>query len=99
MSFVIARLDALTMAASHLIGVGSAIAAQSGVVAAPPISLPLAVVDEVLALPAAEFSARALVCEGATDQAMTARGLFTLGLDASADSYAATKAANTIAVS
>ena len=99
MSFAIARLDALTTATSHLIGVGLAIAAQSEVVSAPAISLPPPVADELLAWPATVFSAWPVACQAATAQPMTARELFTSALGVSAGSNAATEPANPIAVS
>ncbi len=99
MSFVITHPEALTMAASHLNGVGSVLGAQNVAAAAATTGLPPAAADEVSALTATQFSAHAVMYQAVSAQAMAVHELFTALLGASAGSYASTEAANTIAAS
>ena len=99
MSFVITHPEALATAASHLNGVGSVMAAQNAAAAAATTGLPPAAADEVSALTATQFSAHAAMYQAVGAQAMAVHELFTAILGASAGSYAATEAANTIAAS
>jgi PE family len=96
MSFVITNPEALATAAGHLSGVGSVLAAQN-VAAATTTGLPPAGADLVSALTATQFSAHAAMYQAVGGQAMAVHKLFTAILEASAGSYAATEAANTIA--
>jgi hypothetical protein len=55
--------------------------------------------DEVSALTAAQFAAHAQIYQAITVEAAALHEMFVTSLAASADSYAATEAANTIAAS
>jgi PE family len=97
MSFVTTHPEALTTAASHLNGVGSALASQNVAASAATTCLPAAADDDVSALIATQFSAHAAVYRAVSNQAMAIHESFAAILAASASSYAATEAANTIA--
>lgn len=97
MSFVIAHPEALATAAGHLNGAGSVLAAQNVAAAAATTGLPPAAADELSALTATQFSAHAALYQAVSAQATAMREMFTSILGASATSYAATEAANTIA--
>jgi hypothetical protein len=78
-------------------GAGSVLVAQNAAAAAATTGLPPAAADEVSALTATQFSAHAAMYQAVGAQAMAVHELLTATLCASADSYAATEAANTIA--
>jgi hypothetical protein len=99
MSFVNTHPEALAAAASHLTGVGSAMAAQNVAAAPATTGLPPAAADEVSALTATQFSAHAAIYQAVSAQAVAVHELFTAILNASANSYATTEATNTIAAS
>jgi PE family len=99
MSFVLMHPAALATAAGHLNGVGSVLAAQNEAAAAVTRVLPPAATGEVSALTATQFSVHAALYQAVTAQATAIDEMFTSILGASATSYAATEAANTIAVS
>jgi hypothetical protein len=96
MSFVTAHPELLTAAAGNLQGIGSALAAQNAAAAGPTIGVVPAAADEVSALTAALFAAHAQMYQAVSAQAAAIHELFTTTLNTSADSYAATEAANAI---
>ena len=97
MSFLITEPAAMTEAAGNLAGIGSAMSAQSAVVAGPTTGLSPAAADEVSALTAAAFAAHGVLYQEISAQAATIHQLFVATLEASAGSYAATEAANAAA--
>jgi hypothetical protein len=97
MSFVITHPEALAAAASHLNGVGSAMAAQNIAAAAATTALLPAAADEVSALTATQFNAHAAMYQAAGTQAMAIHEEFVAVLGSSGYSYAATEATNTVA--
>ena len=99
MSFVITHPEALATATSHLNAIGSVLAAQNVAAATATTELPPAAADEVSALTATQFSAHAAIYQAVSAEAMAVHEMFTAILGASAGSYAATEAANTIAAS
>jgi PE family len=96
MSFVTAQPELLTAAAGDLQGIGSALAAQNAAAAGPTIGVVPAAAYEVSALTAAQFAAHAQMYQAVSAQAAAIHELFTTTLNISADSYAATEAANAI---
>jgi len=99
MSFVTTQPEMLATAAGNLQGIGSAMAAQSAAAAAPTTKVVPAAADEVSALTAAQFAMHAAMYQAVSTQAAAIHDLFLGTLGASAGSYAATEAANTIATS
>lgn len=97
MSYVTTLPEALSAAAGQLQGIGSALAAQNAAVAAPTTGVVPAAADEVSALQAAQFSAYGSLYQTVSAQAMAVHEMFVNTLGASADSYAATEAANAAA--
>jgi uncharacterized protein YfaQ (DUF2300 family) len=96
MSFVFTHPAALAAAAGHPNGVGSARAAQNVAAAPATTALPPAATDAVSALTAAQFSAHAAIYQSVSAHAMAVHELFVATLGASANSYAATEAGNTM---
>jgi hypothetical protein len=99
MSFVTTQPELLAAAAGNLGGIGSAIVAGNATAAAPTTGVMPAAADEVSALTAAQFAAHAQMYQAVSAQAAAVHELFVTTLGASADSYAATEAANAIAAS
>jgi PE family len=97
MSFLITEPAAMTAAAANLADIGSAMSAQSAVVAGPTTELSPAAANEVSALTAAAFAAHGVLYQEISAQAATLHQLFVATLEASAGSYAATEAANVAA--
>jgi hypothetical protein len=95
MSFVIAQPGALATAAGHLNAAGSVMAAQNTAAAAATTGLLPAAADEVSVLTATQFNAHANMYQAVGAQAAAIHESFVAMLGASADSYAATEAANT----
>ncbi len=91
--------DALAIAAGQLRHVGSVIAARNAVAAPATAELAPAAADEVSALTATQFNFHAAMYQAVGAQAIAMNEAFVAMLGASADSYAATEAANIIAVS
>jgi hypothetical protein len=79
--------------------IGSALGARNATAAGPTTSVAPAAADEVSALTAAQFAAHAEMYQAVSAQAAAVHALFVTNLAVSADSYAATEAANTIAAS
>ena len=97
MSFVTTQPEALAAAANALQGIGSAMVAQNAVAAPPTTAVAPAAADDVSALTATQFAAHAQLYQAISAQAATMHDLFVSTLGASAQSYAATEAANAIA--
>ncbi len=97
MSFVMTQPDSLAAAARELHGVGSAMAAHNAAAATPTTGVVPAAADEVSALTAAQFAMHAQMYQRVSAQAAAVDEVFTTTLAVSADSYAATEAANAIA--
>jgi hypothetical protein len=97
MSFVSTQPAELTAAAENLQGIGSSLAAQNVVAAAPTTGVLPAAADEVSALTAAQFATHAQMYQAISAQAAAIHEMFVNTLGASAGSYAATEAANAIA--
>ncbi|AKN17108.1 PE family protein [Mycobacterium haemophilum DSM 44634] len=99
MSFVFTYPEALATTAGHLSRVGSVMATQNTAAAAATTGLLPAAADAISALIATQFNAHGAMYQAASAQAMAVHELFVAILGASADSYAATEAANAIATS
>jgi hypothetical protein len=97
MSFVTTQPEALTTAAGALQGIGSEIAAENMAAAAPTTGVVPAAADAVSALTATQFSAHAQMYQAVSAQAASIHELFVNTLGVSAESYAATEAANAAA--
>jgi hypothetical protein len=98
MSFVTAQPLMLTAAASDLQGIDSVLSARNAAAAGPTTVVVPAAADEVSALTTAQFAAHAQMYQAVSAQAAAVHDMFVTSLAASADSYAATEAANTVAV-
>ncbi len=97
MSFVSTQPAELTAAADNLQGIGSTMAAQTAVAAAPTTGVIPAAADEVSALTGAQFATHAEMYQVISAQAAAIHEMFVSTLGASAGSYAATEAANAVA--
>ena len=97
MSFVTTQPQMLTAAAGDLQAIGSALGGRTAAAAGPTTGVVPAAADEVSALTAAQFAAHAEMYQAVGAQAAAVHDLFVTSLAASADSYAATEAANAIA--
>ncbi len=98
MSFVTAQLEELTSAAGALQGIGSSMSASSAAAAAPTTGVVPAAADEVSTVTTAQFAAHAQIYQAISAQAASIHEMFVNMLGTSAESYAATEAANAIAV-
>ncbi|MBS9535669.1 PE family protein [Mycobacterium sp. M1] len=96
MSFVTTQPEALTSAAGNLQAIGSALSAQNAAAATPTTGVVPAAADEVSALTAAQFAAHATLYQSVAAQAAAIHEMFVATLNGSAESYAATEAANAI---
>ncbi len=97
MSFVTTQPDLLAAPAANLAGVGSAMEAENAAATAPTTGVVPAAADEVSALTAAQFAAHAQMYQAVSAQAMAIHQMFVTALQTSANSYAATEAANAVA--
>jgi hypothetical protein len=97
MSFVTTQPEMLAAAAGQLQGIGATMSAQNAAVAAPTTGVIPAAADEVSALTATQFAAHAAMYQQVGAQAVAIHEMFVNILGASAGSYAATEAANTLA--
>jgi hypothetical protein len=97
MSFVTTQPELLAAAAGQLHGIGAVMTAQNAAAAAPTTGVVPAAADEVSALTATQFGAYAAMYQAVNAQAAAVHDMFVRTLSASADSYAATEAANAIA--
>ncbi len=89
-----ARAEMLASAAGDLPGVGSAMVAGKTAAAAPTTGVIPAVVDEVSALSAVQFAARAQMRQTIGAQAWAIHELCVKALGSCAGSYAVSEAAN-----
>jgi hypothetical protein len=99
MSFVSTQPAELSAAAENLQGIGSAMMAQNAAAAAPTTGVLPAAADEVSALTAAQFATHAQMYQAISAQAAAIHEMFVNTVGTSADTYAATEAANAIAAS
>jgi hypothetical protein len=99
MSFVTVEPEILAAAAGTLQDIGAAVCAQCAAARAPTTGVVPAAADEVSALTAVRFAAHAQMYQAMSAQAALIHDRFVATLAASADSYAATEAANVIATS
>lgn len=99
MSFVNIVPEMLSAAAGNLQMIGSAVVARNAAALAPTTGLVPAAADEVSALTAMQFAAHAHVYQTVSAQAAAMHQMFVTILAASANSYAATEAANAVAAS
>jgi hypothetical protein len=97
MSFVTTQPEALAAAAGNLQAIGAALNAQSAAASAPTTGVVPAAADEVSALTAAQFAAHASMYQSISAQAEAIHEVFVATLNGSAESYAATEAANAAA--
>ena len=97
MSYVTTQPEALAAAAGTLQGIGATLSAQNAAASAPTTGVVPAAADEVSALTAAQFAARAQMYQAVAAQAAAIHELFVNTLSVSSGSYAATEAANAIA--
>jgi PE family len=98
MSFMTTQPEAMASAAGALQGIGSSMAAGNAAAAAPTTGVIPPAADEVSALTAAQFAAQAQLYQAVSTQATAIHEMFVQALATSAASYAATEAANAIAV-
>ncbi|HWS92894.1 MAG TPA: PE family protein [Mycobacterium sp.] len=98
MSFVTTQPELLAAAAANFDGIGSAIAAQNAAAAGPTTGVVPAATDEVSALAAAQFAMHAAMYQVVSTQAAAVHEMFVATLGASAGSYAASEAANAVAL-
>jgi hypothetical protein len=89
----------LAATAGNLQGIGSTMSAQNAAAAAPTTGVVPAAADDVSALTAAQFAMHAQVYQGVSAQAAAIHEMFVNTLGISAESYAATEAANAVATS
>jgi hypothetical protein len=99
MPFVTAQPQMLTVAASDLQAIGSALSGRNAAAAGPTTGVVPAAADEVSALAATQFATHAQMYQAVSAQAGAVHEMLVTALAASAGSYAATEAANTIAAS
>ncbi|MEO6792205.1 MAG: PE family protein [Mycobacterium sp.] len=97
MSFVTTQPEALWAAAGSLQAIGSALNAQNAAASAPTTGVVPAAADEVSALTAVQFAAHASLYQSVAAQASAIHEMFVATMNGSAQSYAATEAANAIA--
>jgi hypothetical protein len=97
MSFVTTQPEMLAATAGQLQGIGATMSAQNAAVAAPTTGVIPAAADEVSALTATQFAAHAAMYQQVSAQAAAIHEMFVNILGASAGSYEATEAANTLA--
>ena len=97
MSFVTTQPEALAAAASNLQAIGSALNAQTAAAATPTTGVVPAAADEVSALTAMQFAAHANLYQAVAAQAAAIHEMFVATMNGSAESYAATEAANAVA--
>jgi hypothetical protein len=97
MSFVTTQPEMLAAAAANLESIGSAMSVQNAAAAALITGVVPAAADEVSALMAARFALHAEMYQAVSAQAAAIHQMFATTLGTSADSYAATEAANAIA--
>jgi hypothetical protein len=95
--FVTVQPEVLASAAGTLQDIGAAVSAETAAARTPTTGVVAAAADEVSALTAARFTAHAQTYHAMSAQAALIHDRFVATLAASADSYAATEAANVTA--
>jgi hypothetical protein len=94
MTFVTAQPEIMAAVAGQLTGLGTELNAQNAAAMMPTTSVTPAAADEVSALTAAQFASHGALYQAVSAHAAAVHELFVSALGASADSYAATEAAN-----
>lgn len=97
MSYVTTHPAVLTAAAGGLSSIGASLSAQNAAAAGPTTGVIPAAADEVSTLTAARFAAHAQLYQQVSFRAEAIHAVFVQALSASAESYAATEAANAAA--
>ncbi len=97
MTFVTTQPELLSAAAANLAAIGSTLSAQNAAAAAPTTGVVPAAADEVSALTATQFATHASMYQSISAQAEAIHQMFVATLNASANSYLATEAANAAA--
>jgi hypothetical protein len=97
MSFVDVHPEVLAGAASQLGAIGASLHAQSAAAAGPTTAVVPAAADQVSALIAAQFAMHARMYQSVSAQATAVHEMLVKTMAASANSYAATEAANAAA--
>ncbi|MBS9536232.1 PE family protein [Mycobacterium sp. M1] len=97
MSFVTTQPEMLSMAARELQAIGSMVSSENAAAASPTTGISPAAADEVSLLTAAQFAAHAQLYQTISAQAAAIHEQFVQTLGISAESYAATEAANAAA--
>jgi hypothetical protein len=97
MCFVTTQPEALTAASANLQAIGSIVSAHNAAAAGPTTGVIPAAADAVSALTAAQFAAHAQTYQAVSNQATAIHEMFVHTLSISAESYAATEAANATA--
>ncbi|OBI20339.1 PE family protein [Mycobacterium sp. E2327] len=97
MAFVTARPESLAAAATRLQQIGSTLEAQNAATAAPMTGVVPSAADEVSVITAAKFATHAQAFQTLSAQAAVMHQMFVATMQTSADSYAATEAANAAA--
>lgn len=96
MSFVTTQPEMLSAAARDLQSIGSVVSAENASAASPTTGLTPAAADEVSVLTAASFVGHAHMYQAICAQAAAIHEQFVATLGVSAQSYAATEAANAV---
>ncbi len=99
MSFVSIVPEMLSAAAGNLQTVGSAVSTENAAALGPTTGLVPAASDQVSALTAMQFAAHAQMYQAVSAQAAAIHQMFVTVLATSANSYAATEAANAVVAS
>lgn len=97
MSFVTTQPEILASAAGDLQHIGTAVTAINAATASPTTGVVPAAADPISALTAAQFAAHAQLYQTISAQAAAIHEQFVATLGVSANSYAATEAANATA--
>lgn len=97
MSFVSTQPGAMAAAASTLQGIGYSVGAVSAGSAEPTTAVAPAAADEVSTLTAVQFAAHGRLYQAVNAQAAAIHQMFVDVMQASAESYAVTEAANAAA--
>jgi hypothetical protein len=98
MSFVTVDSEMLAATAANLAGISSAVAAGNSAAAAPTTGVIPAAADQVSVLTATQFAGYGHLYQVVSSQAHTVFHLLINTLQDNAGSYAATEAANTVAL-
>ncbi|HTM86381.1 MAG TPA: PE domain-containing protein [Mycobacterium sp.] len=97
MSFVVTHPELLSGAAGDLLGIGSAVQAQSAAVAGPTTAMAAPAADAVSMSITALFNASGAQFQSVAAQAAAVNQMFVAALNGGGLSYAATEAANAFA--